>query len=150
MSESPSDIFVMLHSSNPRERAQALTIIGKKRYYFAYEYGIHALRDSDDDVRAMAAWALDRLNSPAAVPALLSALSDLVFTVRSNAAWALVHIAQRMTPEMVVPDVVDVLMVSDDADTCEMACLVLYQIGGEAAQEAIRRYKDRHTGPYLE
>jgi HEAT repeat protein len=99
-----------------------------------------ALHDHDGDVRAMAAWALDRLGSPETVPDLIAALYDPLFGVRSNAGWALVHIAQRNVPQVVVPDVVDVMVEGDNADARQMAYLVLRYIGCEEALEAINRY----------
>lgn len=135
-----SEIQLLLRSSNPRERSLALMFIGKQRAYAMLSVSVEALSDPEPDVRAMAAWALDRLGSPQTVPVLLEAMHDPVFGVRSNAGWALVHMAQRIMPQVVVPDVIDVLRGSNNDDARQMAFLVLYHIGGEVAQEAIRQW----------
>lgn len=142
MKKTLAQLLHMLDSENPRERTLALTYIGKQRMYSALEACVASLRDEDDETRAMAAWALDRMGIPAAaaVPALLDALRDPVFGVRSNAGWALVHLARRTMPHVVVPDVIDVLKDSESANARQMAYLVLHNIGGEAAHEAIMRY----------
>jgi HEAT repeat protein len=140
MKKSIAELVELLASLNPRERALGLTFVGKQRCYAMQSRTTEALMDSDDDVRAMAAWALDRLSSPASVPALLGALHDPVFGVRSNAGWALVHMARRLMPEMVVPDVIEVLSDSSDDNARQMAYLVLHHIGGDVAHEAIRLY----------
>lgn len=140
MKKSLIEILILARSDNPYERALSHRFIGKYFCYAALEHSITGLKDSNSDVRASAAWALDRLGSPAAVPALIEALDDDEFGVRSNAGWALVHLAQHMMPELVIADVVDVLIHSDSYDARHMAYMVLYHIGGEAAEEAIKRY----------
>jgi len=142
MRKSVKDILTMMQSENPRERAMALTFIGKQREYTVVQSSMMALQDPDGDVRAMAAWALDRLGVAAtvAVPVLLEALYDPVFGVRSNAGWALVHLTRRTMPQLVVPEVVDILRFSDNDHARQMAYLVLHHIGGEVAREAIMRY----------
>ncbi|NJL57422.1 HEAT repeat domain-containing protein [bacterium] len=147
MKKTLGELMHMLDSTNPRERTLALTYIGKQRLYNALEACVASLKDDDDETRAMAAWALDRMGIPAsaAVPALLDALRDPVFGVRSNAGWALVHLARRTLPHVVVPDVIDVLRDSDSPDARQMAYLVLHNIGGEDAHEAIARYWRRQS-----
>ncbi|GAB4526428.1 MAG: hypothetical protein OHK0046_43200 [Anaerolineae bacterium] len=140
MKKSLVEILALLRSANPHERALGHRFIGKTWCYAAAEHSITALRDAHEDVRASAAWALDQLGTPVAVPALLEALHDSVFSVRSNAGWALVHLAQRMMAELVVPDVIEVLSESDSYEARHMAYLVLYHIGGESAEDAIKRY----------
>lgn len=139
MNKSPEELKALLASHDPRERSRALKLIGKFRHLEMHEYCEHALTDNASEVREFAAWALDQLNSPMAVPALLKALYDPVFGVRSNAGWALVHIARRTLPNVVVPDVIDVLQ-DDDKNAQQMAYLVLHHIGGETARSAIRHY----------
>lgn len=137
------EILALLRSTNPHERALGHRFIGTHYCYAAAEHSITALRDQYEEVRASAAWALDQLATPVAIPALLEALHDPTFRVRSNAGWALVHLAQRTVPEMVIPDVVDVLSESQNYDARHMAYLVLYHIGGESAEQAIKRYWKR-------
>ncbi len=135
------EILSLLKSTNPHERALAHRFIGKYLCYAAQAHSITALSaDTYDDVRASAAWALDQLGTPAAVPALLEALKDPAFSVRSNAGWALVHMAQRIMPEMVMPEVIDILIESENYEARHMAYLVLYHIGGDEAEDAIKRY----------
>lgn len=143
MKKSTEEVLTLLKSDQARERALGLALVGKLCCYPALEQCLLLLRDPDQEVRERAAWALDQLRSPVAVPALIEALCDTSFGVRSNAGWALVHLAQYTVPELVVPDVIDVLSSSDDEDARQMAFLVLQYIGGETAQDAIRRYWKR-------
>jgi HEAT repeat protein len=134
------EILPYLNSINPRERAIGLMLVGRERIHTALGQAVRLLNDTDSEVRATAAWALDQLSSPVSVPALIEMLYDPVFTVRSNAGWALVHIAKKTVPQVVVPDVVDVLRDELDYDARQMAYLVLYHIGDETSWEAIRLY----------
>lgn len=129
-----------LKSSNPQERAIGLMLVGREHLYKALGQAVRLLNDSDAEVRGTAAWALDQLSSPVSVPALIETLYDPVFSVRSNAGWALVHIAKNTLPQVVVPDVVDVLRDEFNDDARQMAYLVLFHIGDETSQEAIRLY----------
>lgn len=140
MEKSQAEILVLMQSPNSRERALALTFAGKQQCYAMQDQCMEALHDADHNVRAMAAWALDRLCSPRSVPALLDALNDPTFGVRSNAGWALVHIAERTVPEVVVPDVIDVLIMADNFNARQMAYLVLHYIGSDVARDAIQKY----------
>lgn len=130
-----------LSSSDPSLRTAALVIIGKSRGYELIHATINILEsDDDDDVRAMAAWALDQLGSPDTVPALTKATYDLSFGVRSNAGWALVHIGRRVFPNLVVPDVIEILKDTSNYDARQMAYLILTRIGGETSTQAIKTY----------
>lgn len=140
MEKSQTEILLLLQSPNSQERALALTFAGKQHCYTMRGRCVDALEDPDNDVRAMAAWALDRLGSPETIPALINALNDATFGVRSNAGWALVHMAQRMMPEIVVPDIIEILRFSDSYDARQMAFLVLHHIGGDIAEDAIQRF----------
>lgn len=140
MKKSTDEIRNLLESRSAAERGLGLALVGKIRCYDAIGHCVMLLRDRDSDVRERAAWALDQLCSPQTVPALIEAMTDTSFGVRSNAGWALVHIAQRTIPELVVPDVIDVLSDSRNEDARQMAYLVLQYIGGDAAQAAIEQY----------
>lgn len=140
MNHTVNEIISYLRASSPRERCVGLMLVGKQRVSPALGLAVQALSDDNDEVRAMAAWALDMLSSPVTVPALVEALYDPVFGVRSNAGWALVHLSHRMIPEMVVPDLIDVLRDHRNQDARQMAYLTLHHIGGELAHEAIQRY----------
>lgn len=141
MKKSLHDILKLLDSESAKDRALGLTYIGKQRRYNMLHQCMGCLQHDDDDkVRAMAVWALDRLGSPVTVPILIDAMHDIMFGVRSGAGWALVHIAERTLPEMVVPDVIDVLAESGNEDARQMAYFVLSHIGGAMADDAIARY----------
>ena len=81
------------------------------------------LQDESAEVRTLAAYALDRLGADAATPALLRALSDPCFSVRSAAGWALVEVCAD-APE----NVQSVLEASCDPYAREMAKLVLERL----------------------
>jgi hypothetical protein len=140
MHKSDVEIITLLESPEARKRGLGLTLVGKMLCYAALEHTMAALHEEDVELRERAAWALDQLCSPVSVPALIEALNDPVFGVRSNAGWALVHLAQRTIANVVVPDVIDVLAGSQNEDARQMAFLVLHHIGGEEATDAIRRY----------
>ncbi len=140
MNHTLEEIIARLRATNPREKCVGLMLVGRQRLSPALGLAVQALSDDNDDVRAMAAWALDRLSSPVTVPALIEALYDPVFGVRSNASWALVHLAQRLIPEIVVADVVDVLRDRRSGEARQMAHITLQYIGGTMAEDAIRRY----------
>ena len=81
------------------------------------------LHDAVDSVRERAAWTLDYLNNSYALPALIEALHDRSWSVRSNVGWALVHIGPTA-----IPEVRRVLAESKSTDAQEMAVLVLERI----------------------
>lgn len=144
MKRSFEEIEEYLRSKDTQERYLGLILSGDQRELGAVPHATHALLfDENDENRAMAAWALDQICSPVTVPALIDALYDSTFEVRSNAGWALVSIAKRTIPNVVIPDVVDVMRGADRHEIRHMAYLVLYHIGGDLAQEAIRKYWER-------
>lgn len=133
-------VMMMVSSPDPNQRSLGMKYIGKHRYHDALAVCISSLDDDNGDVRAFAAWALDQIGSPESIPALIDALWDDEFGVRSNAGWALVHMARRLLPNLVVPDVIDILRDSENEDARQMAYLILHHIGGETALEAIKLY----------
>jgi hypothetical protein len=77
----------------------------------------------DPALRARAAWALDNISSPTAIPGLLNSLSDPDWQVRSNAGWALVHLglsAKEGTEAIATT--------SSSAEAREMAVMVLKRL----------------------
>lgn len=141
MKRTADEVITHLRSKNPDQRRLGLMLAGNQCEIATVPLCSRALLTEDEhEMRALAAWALDMLCSPVTVPALIEALYDASFEVRSNAGWALVHIAQRTIPEIVVPDVVDVMRDGDHYDARQMAYLVLCNIGGQTAREAIRLY----------
>lgn len=130
-----------LNSDRPDERRVGMVMIGKSRRHSMMKALIDGLKHDDDaEVRAMAAWSLDLLGSVDAVPALVEAMYDTSFSVRSNAGWALVHLAQRIMPEVILPEVVDVLKDESYFPARQMAYLVLSHINHDEARKAIRKY----------
>jgi HEAT repeat protein len=143
MEYSPDDLLQRLNNSDPDERRVALALIGRMRYHALLEHVVTAMiTDFDADVRAMAAWTLDLMSSADTIPALIDAMHDASFGVRSNAGWALVHLAQRLTPAMVVPDVIDVLEEDDYPEARRMAYLVLQRIDDADARRAVEDYRE--------
>jgi HEAT repeat protein len=78
------------------------------------------LQDQVDEVRNRAAFALDSFNDSKALPALIKAIHDPSWGVRSSAGWALVHLG-----EIVRNDVENILENSTNFDAREMAQLIL-------------------------
>jgi HEAT repeat protein len=135
------DIYQRMKSRNADERRIAMILIGKARKHELLADVIATLKhDIDGEVRETAAWALDLLGSVDAIPALVEAMYDAVFGVRSNAGWALVHLAQRVIPQLVIPEVVDVLKDREHEAAREMAYLVLVNINDDAARQAIKTH----------
>jgi HEAT repeat protein len=141
--KSLDELRALLASKTTSDRVLALKLIAEHKHYSLSNVCIEKLRDPHRDVRSHAAWALDRMAYIAAVPDLCTALYDPVFNVRSSAGWALIHIAMYSTPNVVVPDVIDVLL-GPESDAQQMAYIVLHHIGGETAREAIREYWSKH------
>lgn len=134
------EVLAQLKSPKAKDRIVALAVIGKEHYYAAADQVIATLLDPEKEVRAIAAWTLDLLGSPDTIPALLEAMHDTTFDVRSNAGWALVHMAQRIYPGLILPEVIDILRDDPNEDARQMAYLVLLHIGGDDAEEAIQLY----------
>ncbi len=136
------EIFALLRSEVSSRQVVGLILVGKTYLYKAIPHVVRLLTSNNEDVRITAAWTLDQLVSPMTVPALLNALRDPVFSVQSNAAWALVSIAKATVPQVVVPDVVEILREETDEPAGQMAFLVLYHIDDDYAREAIELYWD--------
>ncbi len=130
------EILFRLSSAAPDDRRTALALAARHGVYRAIGPATRMLHDPDAEIRASAATALDRLGAREAVPALLEALCDTDWRVRSNAGWALVHFAESGDPG-VVPGVTGVLDLSDDPDVREMARLVLQYIGAPGPRRAV-------------
>ena len=113
-----------LISSDPDARIFAITRIALEGVARYLDQLIATLgTDSEPEVRARAAWALDNLNDATAMRALIQALSDSDWNVRSNAGWALVHLG-----EVVADDVREVAAENPNPDAREMAILILNRI----------------------
>lgn len=143
MTYSSDEIRRRLDSKNLDDRRVAAVMIGKSRQYdYVDDLITLLLHDLSAEVRSMAAFALDLLGSADAIPALITALYDHSFDVRSNAGWALVNIAKRMMPQLVIPDAIDVLKDESNPHARQMAYLVLSRIPDDTARAAI----DDHSG----
>lgn len=133
----------LVSSAEPHERALGLIWLARQRLYALSGELVVRLHDKSAEVRAAAAWGLDVISDPLTISALVEAMYDDDFSVRSNAGWALVHMAERFVPELVVPEITPVLQDRYNANAREMAYLVLRNIGGELASEVIRQYWQR-------
>jgi HEAT repeat protein len=119
--EVPSPLNEELRSPDAEKRLQALTLIAVRREENHIDRVIELLRtDPNPKVRECAAWALDNLCDIRAKQALLEALSDPEWGVRSNAGWALVHLGK-----LAVDEVRRIVEQSPNPDAREMARLVL-------------------------
>ena len=78
------------------------------------------LNDSSSEVRERAAWTIDNLNDERALSALIRAIHDNTFGVRSNAGWGLVHLGYKVVPYMQ-----EIIEKSDNTAAKQMAHLVL-------------------------
>ena len=144
MSYSPQDIRRRLDSKNPDDRRVAVVMIGKARHFEFIEDVTYLMQhDINADVRSMSAFALDLLGSADVIPDLIQAMYDSSFDVRSNAGWALVNMAKRLIPQLIVPDVVEVLKDADHPHAQQMAYMVLSCIPHESARIALDRYWER-------
>jgi HEAT repeat protein len=143
---SPQEIKLLLASDEASDRILALKLVGKFLHYSLAQLSIEYLKDPDDEVREFAALAMDQLSCVEAVPDLVESLFDSSFNVRTNAGWALINISRKTLPNVVVPDVIEVLQDAADRNARQMAYLVLHHIGGESARDAIQRYWWRRKG----
>jgi len=118
------DVTALLRSDDDEDYLRALTEIAIRGYTDQFERVIELmLSDPSNAVRERAARALDNINDARAMPALIQAIHDRSFGVRSAAGWALVHLG-----DVVRPDVEDVLEKSENAGAREMALLVLQNL----------------------
>lgn len=131
----PEEIYAQAHSSDPEERLFALVYIARLDIQNALQVVINCLQDDDWEVRTTAAWALDLMHNPKAIPALVETLYDENYHVRSTAGWALTHLGQR-----VVPFVRTALQQTEDVRAREMAYQVLARVGGPEAHDAIKKH----------
>ena len=145
--EQPPDkdrILANLHHKNPNVRRTTFYLVAKDRLHIATQTAMsHMLSDKEVEVRAAAAYALDKINNVEATPALIAAMDDPSFDVRSNAGWALVNIGRRRdspASRAVTGAVIQVLRYGKSMSTREMAYLVLTRLGGREAFEAIEKY----------
>ena len=113
-----------LDSPDPKERISVLSCIAFERTDGHLEKIVWImLHDPVDEARERAAYALDNFNDSKALPALIKAIHDPSWGVRSTAGWALVHLG-----EIVRNDVTNVLEKSTNPGAIEMAKLILVRL----------------------
>lgn len=134
MHRTPDQLLALLESPAAKDRKLGLLWIAHYENHDFLGDVLKLLLDADPQVRERAAWTLDQLENPAAIPALIDALYDDEFGVRSNAGWALVHLG-----EQVVAQVIEVLQ-ADYEPARQMAYQVLVRMESPSARDAIRRY----------
>lgn len=131
------EVLGQLKSHNAEERLFSLVYIARMNLQSALLLVIEALADEDLEVRTTAAWALDLMGNPAAIPPLVSALHDTDYHVRSTAGWALTHLG-----EPAIPYVLEVLQHSSSLVAREMAYQILARTRGEQAYHATQNYQN--------
>jgi hypothetical protein len=115
------DLTNRIKSDNPADRVGALTEIAVFQLSELLELSMdRMLNDPSPEVRERAAWAIDNLKAERALPALLKAIHDDNFDVRSAAGWGLVHLGDQVIPYMK-----ELLQKSDHPGARTMASLVL-------------------------
>jgi hypothetical protein len=127
-----NDLKGMLYGNSPDARQLAILEITHRKLKDFTDELMAALQDKDPETRVLAATALDAVSDPTALSALITAIHDPSFDVRSAAGWALVHLG-----ELVIPAVTTVLCESQNEGAREMAQLVLKHIGTVNARKAL-------------
>ncbi len=121
---SQQEIEQDLVSPDAARRLKAITrVASEKDSSYLERLGDILRSDSDSQIRARAAWALDNICDVRAKSVLLEALTDVDWNVRSNAGWALVHLGAN-----VKVDVRKIATQSQNRGAREMAHLVLERI----------------------
>jgi hypothetical protein len=95
------DIRRLMASENTEDRLAGLSQIAVFKIKDLLDTTTEVmLHDGSPLVRERAAWALDNLNDRRALSALITALHDENFGVRSAAGWGLVHLGEIVMPYM--------------------------------------------------
>jgi HEAT repeat protein len=92
MEAGPIILKILKSARAPETIAAALTAAGNLRLASAHEAMHTHLLHQDEQVRGVAAWALGRLQIPGDAPTLASLLEDRSWSVRLNAAAALLEL----------------------------------------------------------
>lgn len=109
----------LLDAANPLDRREAAYAISRKAYAPARQRLELLLTDGDVLTRAYAARALGLIGNSASIDALIAAFGDTHPWVRTNAARAIVQIADKNSDAMrrrPAEDVVRVMALTEDAD----------------------------------
>ena len=119
-----AEISERLKGSDKSDRISALTEIAVFQLSDLLELSIDImLNDPLPEVRERAAWTIDNLKDDRALAALIQAIHDDAFGVRSAAGWGLVHLGEKVIPHMK-----EILQTSDNPHAREMADLVLMNL----------------------
>jgi hypothetical protein len=118
------DIADRIKSNNKSDRISALTEIAIFQLSDLLELSMNImLNDPLPEVRERAAWTIDNLKDERALTALIQAIHDDTFGVRSAAGWGLVHLG-----EQVIPYMKEISQTSDNSGARQMADLVLVNL----------------------
>jgi hypothetical protein len=118
------DITDRIKSNNKSDRISALIEVAIYQLSELLELSVDImLNDPSSEVRERAAWAIDNLKDQRALPALIKAIHDDTFGVRSAAGWGLVHLG-----EQVIPYMKEIRRTSDNSGARQMADLVLVNL----------------------
>lgn len=119
-----AEITEKIKSSNKSDRISALTEIAIFQLADLLELSTNImLNDPIPEVRERAAWTIDNLKDERALPALIKAIHDDSFSVRSAAGWGLVHLGEK-----VIPFMKEIRQTSDNSGARQMANLVLMNL----------------------
>ena len=118
------EITDRIKSNNKSDRISALTEIAIFQLSDLLELSMNImLNDPLPEVRERAAWTIDNLKDERALAALIQAIHDDTFGVRSAAGWGLVHLG-----EQVIPYMKEIRQTSDNSGARQMADLVLVNL----------------------
>ena len=118
------DITDRIKSNNKSDRISALIEVAIYQLSELLKLSVDImLNDPSSEVRERAAWAIDNLKDQRALPALIKAIHDDTFGVRSAAGWGLVHLG-----EQVIPYMKEIRQTSDNSGARQMADLVLVNL----------------------
>ena len=113
-----------LQSADEQEQLSALTRVAMRRSSEHHDTVVERMLNSESAaVRQRAAWTLDHLHDQRSTAALLQALHDPEWPVRSSAGWALVHLGNVIRKDV---EHLDAHTANEDAR--EMARLVLERL----------------------
>ncbi len=91
-------IILMLKDSSEIVRSEAITTLGKLYTFIcehvSFEFLLYALKDEDENIRAIATWILGERGEIASIELLVRASRDNSEIVRTAAEWAVTHLEE--------------------------------------------------------
>jgi hypothetical protein len=115
------EIKKKIQSTNTDDRSEALSLIAVHHLTEFLDPVINIMvNEMSPELRSRAAWTIDNLNDERAISALVKAIHDNDFSVRSAAGWGLVHLGNKVRSQML-----DIMENSNNHGAREMAQLVL-------------------------